>query len=266
MDPVSIFWVIWMIALPIFAILFMVFAPIFWFLIVPAIARMLTLARFKKVSFHMVADDTGYTVLLPTKEELPEGIVQTKLGYRFLPQPTVKENPTSNKDRHIEALLLRKFIWKDMGKPIWFGHVGHVASVNPTVLAATQQPKKIKAVGHPDVALEKLREYVKKLPKTFTFGGILRQKSFNLRSDLMGMLKVLDTEIHRKVYTVLDATKVAEIVPQLYTPSQMDAYGQNRIMKGMIMRGKEYGKLILGSALIIGLVIIAILLVVTLGQ
>lgn len=253
-----------MVVLPIFAILFMVFAPIFWFLIVPAIARMLTWKRFQKVSFHVVGDDTGYVSLVPTKEELPEGVVKTVKGYHFLPRAKWKTgNPGT--PSHIENLLLRKFIWKEMGKPIWIGYAGKVALVNPATLAAAQQVQDKKPIGDPKTMIEKLTNYVKTLPKTLTVKSFREQKNFRLRDDLTTMLKQLKTEMKILPYTVVDPTKIKELVRKMYTPSQLDALATNREQYGMKKRGQEYGKLILGGALIIGLVIIAILLVVTLA-
>jgi len=50
-----------------------------------------------------------------------------------------------------------------------------------------------------------------------------------------------------------------QVLPRMKPPSLVGAYGKNRLMLGMELKGKEY------DALILGLVIIAILLVVTLA-
>jgi len=263
MDPMEIFWLVWMLVLPVLGVTLMILFPLFWFFIVPPISRMLAWMRFKKVSFHVIADDTGYVSILPTTEEIPEGIVKTKKGYRFLPRPKWKQ--TSNPG-NTANLLLRKFIWKDMGKPIWLGYAGKVAAVNPATLAGLQQSQSTKPLGDPKAMISKLEKYVGDLPKTLTVKGVLKQKSFNLRSDLTKMLRDLQTEINILPLTVIDPTKIKEVISQMYTPSQLDALATNRETYGMKKKGQEYGKLILGGGLILGLVIIAILIVVTLGK
>lgn len=264
MDPMELFWILWMFVLPIVGITALSLVPTFWFFIVPKISRMLTWKRFQKVSFHVIADDTGYVTILPTTEEIPEGIVKTKQGYRFLPRPKWKK--TLGNPGNTAPLLLRKFIWKEMGKPIWLGYAGKVAAVNPATLAGIQQAQSSEQIGQPKTVLNKLEKYVRKLPKTLAVKSVHGQKSFNLREDLTKMLKSLQNELNILPLTLVDPTKIKEVISQMYTPSQLDALATNREMYGMKKRGQEYGKLILGGALILGLVIIAILLVTTLAK
>lgn len=262
MDPMTIFWIIWMMVLPVIAITLILLVPIFWFFIVPKISRMLTWKRFQKCSFHIIADDTGYVTVLPTTEEIPEGIVRTKKGYRFLPRPKWKEhvdNPGNTAN-----LILRKFIWKDMGKPLWLGYAGKVAAVNPATLAGLQQSKTKKPIGNSQKVLEPLLKYVKTLPKTLMIKGFTGQRTLKLRSDLTKLLEALKNEINIQEYTVIDPTKIKQLISQMYTPSQLDALATNRFQAGVKRAGKQYTGLILGGGLIIGLVIIAILLVATL--
>jgi len=295
MDPMEIFWLVWMLVLPVLGVTLMILFPLFWFFIVPPISRMLAWMRFKKVSFHVIADDTGYVSILPTTEEIPEGIVKTKKGYRFLPRPKWKKTGATNltveqarellklpeekreeilkqfteeKDNpgNVASLLLRKFIWKDMGKPIWLGYAGKVAAVNPVTLAGLQQSQSTEPLGDPKTVLANLQKYVDDLPKTLTVKGVVHQKNFNLRGDLTKFVKDLQTEINILPLTIIDPTKIKEVISQMYTPSQLDALATNREMYGMKKRGQEYGKLILGGALIIGLVILGIVALMALSQ
>lgn len=248
MDPMmEIFFILWIFVLPILGVTLATVFPIFWFFIVPKIARTLTWKRFRKVSFHFLGDDSGYAYLLPTTEELPEGIVKTKRGFRFLPRPRwTKGNPNNPKTAMVENILLRKFVWKDMGKPIWFGYAGKVASVNPVTLAALQQTKSetLNTNGY----ISKIRKYVNTLSK-------------DPKNHLTTMLNELQKGLNFQTLTVIDPTKIKEVLPQMFTPSQLDALATNRETRGMKRAGRQYTPLILGGGLILGLVIIAIILV-----
>jgi len=140
-----------------------------------------------------------------------------------------------------------------MGKPVWFGYAGKVASMNPATLAALQQirDKKRNATEH----LHKLRNYVNRLPRQLVVGN----SSWNLRNDLTTMLNELENYLHFKPLTIIDPTRIKEILPRMFTPSQLDALATNRELKGLKRAGRQYTPLILGSGLIIGLVIIAII-------
>jgi hypothetical protein len=262
----QLFFILWMLVLPCLAIVGIIVVPVFWFFVVPRIARKLTWQRFKKGSYHMLADDTGYAYLAFTDEELPEGVVHTKYGFRFLPRPhKAIGNPHSHEEEQAESIVLRKYVWRDMGKPIWFGYAGKVGAMNPATLAALQQSQSKRPISQADKILEDLEAYAKKLPKTLTIQRLLgKVETLNLRADLLGMLKKLKTEINVLPYTIIDPTRIKEIIPNMWTPSQLDALATNREMKGMKKAGKQHAGLILGGALIIGLVIIAILLIVAL--
>jgi len=247
MDPMmQIFFILWMFVLPILAIVGVVLVPIFWFGIVPKIARTLTWKRFRKVSFHLIADDSGYVSLVPTTEELPEGIVNTKAGFRFLPRPRwIKGNPvpTDEDTGNLKDIMLRKFIWKDLGKPLWLGYAGKVAAFNPATLAMLQQRKHVEvdATGYVD----EIKDYVKQLGQPH-------------RKDLTKMLSELVTGLKFTALTVLDPTKIKEVLPKMYTPSQIIAVAVNREARGMKRAGKQWTPLILGGGIILGLILLII--------
>ena len=244
MDPMmELFFILWMLVLPIVAIVLLLVVPIFWFLIVPKIARKLTWERFRKLSYHLIADDSGYAYLLSTKEELPEGIVNTEKGFRFLPRsPWMKGNPSpkDSETKHVENLMLRKFFWKDMGKPMWFGYAGKVPSVNPATLAGLQQTED----KPPDTSkfIDKIIDYLKVLGQPH-------------RKELASMLKSLKEGLAFKSLTVIDPTKIKEVIPKMFTPSQLDALATNREQRGMKRAGKQYTGLILGIGLILAILI-----------
>jgi len=261
MDPLTIFWILWLLVLPILGITFAIGFPVFWFFIVPKVARVLTWCRFKNVSFHFISDDTGYAYLVPSaKDVIPEGVVQTKnFGYRLLPRLGAT-NPTGDEKGELaKRLLLRKYVWADMGKPIWFGYAGKVACFNPATLALLEQGK---AKGNPDGnvvgLLEEIKSYVRNLPKVLTVKSFGREKTFNLKDDLLRMLEKLESYVKFQTYTPFDPTIIKSVIPKMFTPSQLKALALNREHYGMLKRGKEYGKLIIGASVIMGILVFGI--------
>uniref|UniRef100_A0A6H1ZWT7 Uncharacterized protein n=1 Tax=viral metagenome TaxID=1070528 RepID=A0A6H1ZWT7_9ZZZZ len=214
----------------------------------------------------MLADDTGYAYLASTDEELPEGVVHTKYGFRFLPRPhRLVGNPLSVEEEQAEGIMLRKYVWRDMGKPLWFGYAGKVGAMNPATLAVLQQLRSKKSISEAGKCIEDMEAYVKKLPRVLATKKLLgKGKALNLRGDLLGMLKTLKTEMKILPYTIIDPTRIKEIIPNMWTPSQLDALATNREMKGMKKAGKQHAGLILGGALIIGLVLLGIVLLIIL--
>jgi len=254
MDPmIQIFFILWMFVLPILGILTPILSIVIWFGIVPKIARRITWKRFSKCSWRFTADDTGYAHLRPTKEELAEGIVKTKKGWRFLPRPVclspTNGNPTpeDKEEKRVESVMLRPYVWADTGKPIWFDYAGKVTSANPATLAGVQQT---------DYEAPNVKKYIDGLIK---YVKALAQPH---RKELSKMLNDLKDGLNFKELTVINPTIIKKLYPKMFTPSQLDAYGTNRETRGMKRAGRQYTPLILGGALILGLVIIAIVLVV----
>lgn len=248
MDPMlQIFFLLWMFILPILGILTPILFLVFWFGIVPKIARKITWKRFSKCSWHMVADDSGYTHLLPTTEEIAEGIVNTKKGWRFLPRPTwMSGNPKTKdaKTKNIESIMLRPYVWADVGKPFWYDYAGKVTSANPATLAGlTQTP----------FEAPKVKEYINSIIK---YVKALAQPH---RRELTKRLEDLAKGLNFKELTVIDPTIIKTLYPKMFTPSQLIAFGRNRETRGMKRAGKQYTPLIIGAGLILGMVIIAIL-------
>ena len=246
---------IWMIVLPITAITMTSLFLIFVFVIMPPLARKITAKRFSNCVMLPIATDSGYVEFKFTKkDELPEGVVFTKKGVRFLTRPmwqTKKERKKGKTEEvmQIEAMALKRYIVKDFGKPILFGYAGKTGVFNAPALAALQQNKQ---TLNPEVQFQQIEEFIKEMPKHFS-------------KPLEKMLKDLRLHVKAKTITYFDPAIIKQVLPKMIPPSLVAVYGKNRLALGMELKGKEYGKLILGGALIIGLVIIAILVVVTLG-
>jgi len=243
---IDILFLIWFFVLPAIAIILLILAPIFWFFIVPKIARTITWQRFKKSITVGLADDAGWFQLIFSKLHLPEGVVQTTIegDWRFLPRPRwkSKSNPGDKDTETTQGIILKKFTWKDLGKPFWIGYVGKVALTNPATLSGIEQTDSILL----DVQLKKMQDYILNLPT-------------QTKQDLLALMGELKESLKAKSITFVDPRKIKEILPQMYTPSQIDALAENRVQYGMKKRGKEYGKLVIGLAAIIGLVIVAII-------
>lgn len=259
MDLNSILFTVWMYVLPVIGILSIIFVPIFWFFIVPKIARTLTWKKFSKCSFHFIGDDTGFAYLVPTTEELPEGVVKTKYGYRFLPRPILHNEKSNPNDKVLEQLMLRRFVWKDMGKPIWFGYAGKVAAVNPVTLALVESEKKKKTRNPVNKVLRELEVYVKSLPETLTVQDKHSVRTINPQKELKEKIKLLKTALNYKPLTILDPTKIKEILPKMWTPSQIDALATNREWRGIKRAGKQYTPLIIGLGTIMAILIFGII-------
>lgn len=252
MIPLEIFWILWMFILPILGISLAVAAPLFWFIIVPSIARRLTWERFRKLNYFLVADDAGYLSLLSTTERIPEGVERTKKGWQFLPRPRYKKlgNPGKSKKEQkkaaVERLALKKYTWRDVGKPTWLGYAGKVSVMNPATLAGLEQSEdNSSTLGG---WFEKAQKFMSshKMPPKF------RKSLTKLVDDAKKTTKA--TKV-----TLIDPAVIKEVLPRMYTPSQLKALATNREQYGMEKRGHEYGRLILGMGFILGMVLIIIL-------
>lgn len=177
---------------------------------------------------------------------LKEGIHETKdHGWRFQLRPRWSKEPKDAEHEYAEQLASRKYMLKDLGKPLWFSYMGKIALFNPPTLAALQQTSP--SGTNPTTYFVKIEEFVKTMP-------------LHLADPLKGLVGELkqNLEASAKTLTILDPKIIKEVLPQMITPSQIGALAVNRERYGELKKGHEYGKLILGSALIIGLIILAI--------
>lgn len=252
----EIFWLIWMLVLPVLGITMTCLFLLYVFVLMPPLARKITYKRFSNCIMLPIATDAGYVEFKFTKKgELPEGVVFTEKGLQFLPRPmwmTKKQRNTPKPQNimDVETMALKKYIVKDFGKPILFGYAGKLGVFNPATLAALQQNKQ---TVNPEAQFHRIEEFIKEMPKHF-------------RNPLAKMVKDLRLHTKAKPITYFDPAIIKQVLPRMIPPSLVGVYGKNRLALGMELKGKEYGKLILGGALILGLVIIAILVVVTLGK
>lgn len=251
MEFMELFYLLWFFVLPILGFLFPILAGIFWIFLVPSVSKRLAWARFRNVSIHAVADDSGQVELVVTKEELPEGIVRTKKGWHFLPRPfsTKSKKKIDPTGLLIERLALKTYTLKGLGKPILFDYAGKITSMNPGVLAGLQQnEKKLSLTPY----FDEIDKIVDDMPRHF-------------KKELNKKLDALEEATKAKPITNLDINKIKAVVQKLYPPSVWKAFGINRELKGMKRRGKELMPLILGGAIIIGLVAITIVSIIVLG-
>jgi hypothetical protein len=247
MNEFDILYIIWMWVLPALGIMFSVLVPVVWVFMIPKISKKLMWARFKNSNIFALADDSGWAELVVSTKTLPEGIHQTKNhGWRFMLRPRWSKEPKNATTEQIEQLASRKYMLKDLGKPFWFGYVGKVTLFNPPTLAALQQDNG--SGSNPTIYFSKISEFIQSLEEN------------DVTKRLKSLVEELKQNLENKAksITILDPKIIKEVLPQMNTPSQIDALAANREMYGMLKKGHEYGKLILGGAIIIGLIILAI--------
>lgn len=260
MDPIiQIFFILWMLVLPILGIISPIIFAVFWLFIVPKLAKMLTWARFQNVSIHGIADDSGYFELVKTDVELAEGVVRTKKGWRFLPRPIWKPLSKRRKKKSYDPLedaehiALRKYVLKGLGKPFWLGYAGLVPSTNPATLATLQQTPT--NPNNPHIYFNKIQAYIESLPPQFPWNN----RTIHIRKDLTKMINELQLYLKSKPLTILDPRALKEILPELTPPSLMDAIETYSEMIGREERGTQYGRLIIGAGLIIGILVFGVI-------
>jgi hypothetical protein len=237
---IPVFWIIWTIILPLAAILLFILIPLVYFLVFPSLARKLIRWRFQNVIICGLANDAGSFMLVPSKDYLPEGCVETAHDeWRLLPRAVYKKGRGLVR---YQDVILRKFNLKGLGKPIWMGYAGKVPLMNPTTLAGLQQkPIDEKAL---EPYFQNLRAYAEKLPKDHK----------------EAMLKAIDELYLRakmKPITLVDPSTLKELIPRMYTISQVKSIAQNRYLKGLKAAGSQIMKY--------GLIMLALIVVLIIG-
>jgi len=244
----DILMLIWMLVLPVLGLSMTSLFLVYVFVIMPPLARKITMKRFSNCAMIPTATDAGYVEFLFTKkEELPEGVVFTENGVQFLTRPMwqtkkQRKTPMPRNIMDIEAMALKKYIVKDFGKPIFFAYAGKLGTFNAATLAALQQNKQ---TLNPEAQFQRLEEFIKHMPKPFN-------------EPLKEMVKDLRLHTKAKTITYFDPATIKQVLPRMIPPSILGAYGKNRLALGMELKGKEYGKLILGGALIMGILVFGI--------
>lgn len=255
MNEFDIIYIIWMWVLPALAIMWSVLVPVVWIFIVPKTSKRLMWARFRNSSILAIADDSGWADLVVTTKSIPEGIFETKdHGWRFMPRVQLKKeldpkqagvsSENTDQTQLAEQIASRKYILKDLGKPFWFCYDGKVAVVNPATLAALQETSR---QHNPESYLTKMREFASTQP-------------VQVYTELTKLIEELHETLQKKTstLTVLDPKIMKTILSKMFNVSQIAALATNREEYGAKLKGHEYGKLIIGGALIIGLVILGI--------
>ena len=247
MDPFELLILIWMWVLPTLGITLAFLGFVIWVFIIPKISKKLMWARFKNSNIFALADDSGWAELVVSTKTLPEGIHQTKEhGWRFMLRPRWKKEPKKPTEEQIEQLASRKYMLKDLGKPFWFGYVGKVTLFNPPTLAALEQSNL--SSSNPAMYFAKIEAFIE------------QQCPKQLATSLKGLVEELkqNLENEAKKITILDPKIIKEVLPQMNTPSQIDALAANREEYGRKQRGHDIGKFVIGGMLIIGLVAVIV--------
>jgi hypothetical protein len=258
-----------------------------WFVVVPKVAKTLTWARFGNKTISILGDDEGYIEIVPSKKRFPEGVIDTKRGYRFLPRPL--GNPGAE-GTGVDQWMFKKYILRGLGKPCWFGYAGKVPNFNPmvgAVFSGTQVNPDFQEVQLDLTEITSLMDSIPKnlLPKelqseiNFHIHPETPNQPFNIAEfeEVIGMLpkkvpKELVSRIKDAVKTikktydvrvkeirVLDIAKMKGAVPKMWTPSQIEAVGMARELIGMKKVGKQIGKYVLGIGVLMILLVFCII-------
>jgi len=263
-DPLNqILFYVWMLVLPTIAVVLMVLIPIWWWIIVPRISRRLTWARFGNKTLVVFGDDHGYADIQVSKSSMPEGVVEFKNGYHFLPRRTSEDEKVGSKGEKAKRFntdfMYRRFTLKDHGKPLWFGYVGKVGLVNPETLSAIAGKKLQTNPHNPASNIAELTPLIAGLPSNVSKDTKKRMKEI-VKSALE------KPEGTPKDLTLADPTKIKQVIAKNYTPSQLEAYGKKRELIGMKKAGSQVGKYVMGIGVLIILLVIAVIVVMVMTQ
>ena len=232
-------------------------------------------------SFALNVDDIGWGELLASKSFLPEGLIKYKLGWSTLPRPIRKfveelkigkrpgrepKDPEEAKKRQkewekaqklkaerenceqelAEQIALKKITLKDMGKPLWLLYSGAAMNFNPYVLVPGEAKQ-----DNPTVYFEQ-------------FTSFLEGLSEKLSPETLKSIKENLRELEKKcenIRVVLDPRRFKEVLPKMYTQSQIDAHGRVHERIGELkVRGMPMGKILtilLIGALVVGGIFVA---------
>jgi len=248
----DLLFLLWFYILPPLAMILLIVGVIGWFFLMPGASKLLFWARFQNVILHFIADASGLLEIVKTKEKVPEGVELTSRGWRFLPQPLIsKENPgeLTDDEKDAERITLKPHILKTVGKPVFLDYAGKVTSMSFTTLAALQQQNnKINLQWH----FDELKQYGGMLPKT-------------VKKDFEKKIQDLQKRVNAQPLTPINPEAIRAIIPDQYSPTQIEALAANRLEKGRRKARKDLWPLILGGAIIIGIVAIAIVAIMSMG-
>jgi len=246
----ELIWMIWFLVLPVVALVLLGLIPVVWFFIIPKIARKLTWARFGDTNIAGIADSAGYFDLEVSRKSLGEGVLDVgKKIFRFLPRPLFKsaKKQPSTKESQAERVILRKYILKGLGKPIWLGWAGKVPVANPEAVAALQGEHT--AIHNPSTNIEKIKQYVdEKIPAKFQKG--LHKLLNEIGENIKPVIPVFN----------LDLDVLKEVLPKMNTTSQMKALANEYYLKGQASRDRDILKVGFVAMIILGMIVLAIIL------
>ena len=242
----DILFLLWFFILPPLAIILLLVGVIGWFFLMPGASKLLFWARFQNVILHFIADASGLLEIVKTKEKVPEGVELTSRGWRFLPQPLIsQENPGTLTKKQMDAqrITLKPHILKTVGKPVFLDFAGKVTSTTFTALAALQQKNNQIDL---EWRIEELQKFGDKLPK-------------DEAKDFKKKIQELHSRVNAKSITPVDPTAIREIIPGLYSPTQMEALATNREEKGMKKGKRDLWPLIIFGVIIVSIVVLGAL-------
>jgi len=266
MEPwLETFFMLWSVVFPVLGIICPPLVLLLWKFLVPAVARRLTWARFGKANILAIADDSGRVELVVSRQALGEGVLETSRGWRLLPRPyfkkiieLMKKNPKKgtleafdpSKLEEAENIVLKKFTLAGLGKPFWLGYSGKAPLMSPIALATLQQSKDDPIKEGKLNFIQNFKKYIdEKLPKQYAQG-------------MTKILEQLTTVIKAQTLTLIDPTLIKQVIAKTYNQSQLDALATNREIRGMKRAGRQFMPFIFGTAVILGIIAIVVIVMV----
>jgi len=238
-----------------------------WF---PKLAKTL-IAHKRASSYSGIVDDIGFEIV-PHKGVYPEGLIEHKLGFSFLPKPFMEKEsfigkivrrgrPPKNpeqaeaKQKEVEekakeelkrqqaerdiaqTLALKQAIFKGVGKPIFFEYAGSATAFNPYVLVPSEASQ-----DNPHTDIDNFIGYIK-TSKTLTE---------NAKEELLTSFQKLQSKLeHLRV--IIDPRRFKEIQPRMYTRDHISAHRRINFERGRAsVTGMPIGKLLIIALVIMG--------------
>jgi len=249
-------------------------AAALWEFYFPRPAKTLIAARHRASCISLVADDVGYLDIVPNKAQFPEGLIEHKLGFTFLPKPFREaptefisrkkrgrppKNPQEAEERQKEfeqetriqverermeretaqTIALKKLTLKGMGKPVWLEYSGLAAAFNPYILV----PPEIQQ-DNPHSYFETFKTNI----KTATDIAV------DTKEWLLKQLGEIETKID-KVRVIIDPRRFKEIHPRMYTRDHVSTHRRINFERGVAsVTGLPLGKILLVLVAVLGVI------------
>jgi hypothetical protein len=185
----------------------------FWW--TPLVSRRFRWLKRHKRSIVWLADDAGWMGYDFPEEILPEGVYHMKDdSWHFLPRPRFTNPDGARISVNEEVafnIIQRRFIFKELGVPMWIGYAGRLPLVNPLALAVTAERSLNSVKTELGVVCD---VHIQELIKTVTM--ITPETNYqNVQAELTATLASLKVELDTAIAKAPGPTVVERIPEKL---------------------------------------------------